>query len=322
MRQKATIFSPLFVLLENCFRIGVLSSFERQQNKMIYEKAQEAAAFIRGKFDEQPQIALVLGSGLGAFAEAIENPTMIDYREIPHFARSTVIGHAGRLILGKIANVNVAVQQGRLHFYEGYTLEQVTFPMRVFGLLDIKNVILTNAAGSLNADFEPGALMLIKDHINLMGANPLRGQNDERFGARFPDMTNAYSVALQDAAQAAAKEIKYNLRRGVYCALSGPCYETPAEIRMLREIGADAVGMSTVPETIVARHQNQNVLAISCITNLAAGIGEETINHQEVMETGEKVAATFKQLLLKIVPQLCLLSFVICHLSFVIHYSP
>ena len=268
---------------------------------MIYEKAQEAAQFIREKFDEQIRVALVLGSGLGAFAETIENAVKIDYAAIPHFARSTVEGHAGQLVLGKIGGVAVAVQQGRFHFYEGYSLEEVTFPIRVFGLLGIKNIILTNAAGSLNSDFHPGSLMLIKDHINLMGANPLRGKNDERFGARFPDMSEIYATNLQKIAAAEALAINMYLRRGVYCGLSGPCYETPAEIRMLREMGADAVGMSTVPEAIVARHQGASVLAISCISNMAAGIGEERINHEEVMETGAQVADVFQNLLQRII---------------------
>jgi purine-nucleoside phosphorylase len=272
---------------------------------MIYEKAQEAARFIGEKFDRREiKIAIVLGSGLGAFGDKVENAVKINYAEIPHFARSTVEGHAGRLILGEIAGVTAAVQQGRFHYYEGYSLSEVTFPMRVFGLLGIKNVILTNAAGSLNSDFKPGSLMLIKDHINLMGANPLIGQNDVRFGVRFPDMTDVYSRSLQEIAQWEAKQINLNLRRGVYCALSGPCYETPAEIRMLREIGADAVGMSTVPEAIVARHQGTKVLAISCISNMAAGIGEEKINHEEVIETGAQVAAAFQELLKRIVPRL------------------
>lgn len=271
---------------------------------MIYEKAQEAAQFIREKFAEDIKVALVLGSGLGAFADEVENAVRIDYADIPHFARSTVEGHAGRLVLGTVNGVGVAVQQGRFHYYEGYSLEEVTFPMRVFGLLGVKTVVLTNAAGSLNADFRPGSLMLIGDHINLMGVNPLRGKNDERFGARFPDMTEVYSRDLMELIQSEAKEIGFILRRGVYCALSGPCYETPAEIRMLREMGADAVGMSTVPESIVARHQGTKVLAISCISNMGAGIGEEEIHHEEVMEAGAKVAETFKQLLKRVLPKL------------------
>jgi purine-nucleoside phosphorylase len=271
---------------------------------MIYEKAHEAAQFIKTKFDREIKVALVLGSGLGAFAEEIENAVKISYEEIPHFARSTVEGHAGRLVLGEVAGVPVAVQQGRFHYYEGYDLPEVTFPIRVFGLLGIKNLILTNAAGSINSDFKPGSLMLISDHLNLMGANPLRGQNDERFGARFPDMSEVYSRDYQRIARAAARESNFDLRRGVYCALTGPTYETPAEIHYLRRVGADAVGMSTVPEAIIARHQGMKILAISCISNYAAGISGEEINHEEVMETGRQVADTFKTLLKKIVPKI------------------
>lgn len=268
---------------------------------MVYEKAQEAAQFIRSKFEKEISVALVLGSGLGAFADEVENKVIVPYEEIPHFARSTVEGHAGKLVLGEIEGVSVAVQQGRFHYYEGYDLSEVTFPIRVFGLLGIKNLVLTNAAGSLNSDFPQGSLMLLRDHINLLGANPLRGRNDERFGARFPDMTEVYSRDYQEAVISEAKEMNLELRRGVYCALSGPTYETPAEIRMYREIGADAVGMSTVPEAIIARHQGMKVIGISCITNLAAGMSDEEINHQEVMETGAQVADTFKNLLRRII---------------------
>jgi purine-nucleoside phosphorylase len=271
---------------------------------MIYEKAQEAAQFIKSKFDREIQVALVLGSGLGAFADEIENAVKISYEEIPHFARSTVEGHAGRLVLGEIAGVAVAVQQGRFHYYEGYDLKDVTFPIRVFGLLGIKNLILTNAAGSIDSNFKPGSLMLIHDHLNLMGVNPLRGKNDERFGARFPDMSEVYSRKFQEIAKAAAKEMNFDLRRGVYCALSGPTYETPAEIHYLRYAGADAVGMSTVPEAIIARHQGMKILAISCVSNYAAGISEEEINHEEVMEIGKLVAETFKNLLKRVIPKI------------------
>lgn len=273
---------------------------------MIYEKAEEAAQFIRSKFDRETKIALVLGSGLGAFADEIENAVKIPYEQIPHFARSTVEGHAGQLVLGEIGGVAVVVQQGRFHYYEGYDLNEVTFPIRVFGLLGIKNLILTNAAGSINADFKPGSLMLISDHINLMGANPLRGKNDERFGARFPDMTEVYSKDYQRIARQAAREMNYDLRRGVYCALSGPTYETPAEIHYLRRVGADAVGMSTVPEAIIARHQGMKIIGISCVSNYAAGIVEEEINHEEVMETGKQVASVFKELLKRIVARVVL----------------
>lgn len=289
---------------------------------MSYEKAKETADFIRSKYDKEIKIAVVLGSGLGAFADELENAAAIPYEEIPNFSRSTVEGHAGQLVLGEIGGVPIAVQQGRFHFYEGYDIGQVIFPVRAFGLLGVKNLILTNAAGSVNTDFGQGSLMLIRDHINLMGVNPLRGANDERFGARFPDMTEVYALEFQEIALAVAKEmaqekaarketetgkkqsVEQLLRRGVYCGLSGPSYETPAEIRMLRFQGADAVGMSTVPEAIAARHQGMKVLGVSCITNMAAGISDDIINHEEVMETGAKVASTFKELLTRVIARI------------------
>lgn len=288
---------------------------------MDYEKAQETAEFIRGKFDRQLDLAIVLGSGLGEFAERVEDKTVIDYSEIPNFAESTVAGHAGRLVLGKLAGATVAVQQGRFHYYEGYGIDEVVFPVRVFGLLGIKSLILTNAAGSANTDHKQGRLMLIRDHLNLMGVSPLRGHNDERFGPRFPDMTEVYSLEFQEAAMREAKALadelsekkkkkkkrgkpKRILRRGVYCALSGPNYETPAEIRMYRFLGADAVGMSTVPEAIAACHMGIKVLGISCISNMAAGISDDRIDHDEVMETGAKVAKIFQELLLRVIPHL------------------
>ena len=289
---------------------------------MSYEKAQETANFIRSKYDKDIKIAVVLGSGLGAFADELENAAVIPYEKIPNFSRSTVAGHAGRLVLGEVEGVAVAVQQGRFHYYEGYDIEQVIFPVRTFGVLGVKNLILTNAAGSVNTDFAQGSLMLIRDHINLMGVNPLRGANDERFGVRFPDMTEVYALEFQEIALAVAKQMAQEkvslkeaevgkkqsleplLRRGVYCGLSGPSYETPAEIRMLRFQGADAVGMSTVPEAITARHQGMRVLGISCITNMAAGIGDDIIHHEEVMETGAKVAATFKELLKRVISRI------------------
>jgi purine-nucleoside phosphorylase len=284
---------------------------------MSYEKAQEAAEFIRSKYDKESKIALVLGSGLGAFADDLENAVRIPYEQIPHFARSTVAGHAGQLVLGEVGGIPVAVQQGRFHFYEGYEMSEVTFPMRVFRLLGIETVILTNAAGSVRTSMRPGNLMLIRDHINLMGVNPLRGANDDRFGARFPDMTQIYDKNLQDIAYELAeeiakdrfekgldKEMPHFMWRGVYCALSGPTYETPAEIRMFRLLGADAVGMSTVPEAIAARHLGIRVLGISCITNLAAGMSSSLINHDEVMETGARVADTFKELLRRVISRI------------------
>ena len=281
---------------------------------MSYEKAVEAAELIRSKSAREISTAIVLGSGLGAFADELSNAVKIPYEEIPGFARSTVEGHAGQLVLGEIDGVAIAVQQGRFHFYEGYDMEQVMLPARTFGVLGVKNLILTNAAGSLNSDFLPGSLMLISDHLNCMGVNPLRGANDRRFGPRFPDMSEVYDREYQKIAEAEANAITQArfekgidktptdfLNRGIYCGLSGPTYETPAEIRMYRLLGADAVGMSTVPEAIAARHQGMRVLGISCITNLAAGMSDEPINHEEVMETGAKVAEIFKELLRRIV---------------------
>jgi purine-nucleoside phosphorylase len=278
--------------------------YDKNVFPMTYEQAQETAAFIREKYDKQLQLALVLGSGLGAFADEIENAVRIPYADIPHFAQSTVQGHAGQLVLGEVEGIHVAVQQGRFHYYEGYDISQVIFPMRVFKLLGIESVILTNAAGSINTNFTPGSLMLIRDHVNMMGVNPLRGKNDERFGARFPDMTEVYSRQYLEKAIVEANAIGVSLRRGVYTGLSGPTYETPAEIHMLRNCGTDAVGMSTVPEAVAARHMGMKVLGISCITNFAAGIIDQDINHEEVMETGAQVAETFKELLRRIIPKL------------------
>lgn len=269
-----------------------------------YERAAEAAAFIKERAQVTPQVALILGSGLGAFAEELEGVEFIPYDEIPHFARSTVEGHAGRLALGKVGGVCVAAMQGRFHFYEGYSMADVTLPIRAFGLLGVEAVVLTNAAGGLNTECEPGSLMIISDHLNLMGQNPLLGPHDERFGARFPDMTEVYHRAFQELAVAAAHAVGIEARRGVYAALTGPSYETPAEIRMFRTLGADAVGMSTVPEALVARQMGLKVLGVSCITNYAAGILDEPINHQEVMDTGERVKGQFKELLRRVIPKL------------------
>jgi purine-nucleoside phosphorylase len=289
---------------------------------MNYEKAVEAAEFIRSKYNKEIKAAIVLGSGLGASADEVRNAVVIPYEEIPHFSSSTVEGHAGRLVLGEVEGVPVAVQQGRFHYYEGYEIDQVVFPIRTFGVLGVKNLILTNAAGSTNTDFAQGSLMLIRDHINLTGINPLRGKNDERFGVRFPDMTETYALDYQEIVmsearkmaqeKAARRETKtgkkrqpdYFLRRGVYCGLIGPSYETPAEIRMFRLFGIDAVGMSTVAEAITARHIGMKVIGISCITNMAAGINDDVIHHEEVMETGAKVAETFKELLRRVLVKL------------------
>lgn len=279
-----------------------------------FENAVETAAYIRSKCPFLPKTAIVLGSGLGAFADDLEKAVRIPYDEIPHFSRSTVEGHAGQLVIGELDGNPIVVQQGRFHYYEGYSMEQVMFPMRAFGRMGIETVILTNAAGSLDTEMSPGSLMLISDHLNMMGVNPLRGKNDERFGPRFPDMTSVYDKEIQEVVVETANEIAHErfengrdesltdfLHRGVYCALSGPTYETPAEIRLYRLLGADAVGMSTVPEAIAARHQGMRVAGISCITNYGAGMTEEAINHEEVMETGARVAEVFKELLRRVI---------------------
>ncbi len=267
----------------------------------IYERAEHATRVIRSRISIEPRIALVLGSGLGGFADDFEEAVGIPYEDIPGFVRSTAQGHAGRLVVGKIDSVPVLAMQGRVHYYEGYSLEEVTFAVRTFGLLGVKTLVLTNAAGGINVQLTQGALMVISDHLNLMGVNPLRGPNDERFGPRFPDMSAVYSRELQELVINEAKAIGVEVRRGIYGALSGPSYETPAEIHLLRNLGADAVGMSTVPEAIVARHMGLEVLGISCITNMAAGISDAPINHEEVMETGNRVRETFAELLRRVI---------------------
>jgi purine-nucleoside phosphorylase len=269
-----------------------------------YARAERAAKFILSKTKLRPQIALVLGSGLGAFADELTETTRIPYERIPNFPRSTAIGHAGRLVIGKAGNVAVAAMQGRVHFYEGYAEQEVVFPMRVFGRMGIRSAILTNAAGGINLEFKQGALVVIRDHINLQGTNPLIGPNDERFGLRFSDMTTAYWQPYRETALAEAKRQGMEVSEGVYAALSGPSYETPAEIRYLRTIGADLVGMSTVPEVIVARHMGIRVLGISCVTNMAAGILDQPINHLEVLETGERVKGQFIALLRAVLPRI------------------
>lgn len=267
----------------------------------LYERAEYASRVIRARTKLEPRIAIVLGSGLGSFADDFDEAIAIPYEEIPGFMRSTAVGHAGRLVIGKVDAVPVMAMQGRVHYYEGYSLEEVTFPIRTFNLLGVKTLILTNASGGINVQLSQGTLMVISDHLNLMGDNPLRGPNEERFGPRFPDMSAVYAHELQEFVVEEAREIGADVRRGVYGALSGPSYETPAEIHVLRSLGADAVGMSTVPEAIVARHMSMEVLGISCITNMAAGISDEPINHEEVMETGERVRETFAQLLRRVV---------------------
>jgi len=270
----------------------------------LYDRAQRAAEQIRSRTGARPSVAVVLWSGLGGFAEELSGSSSLPYREIHGFAQTTVEGHAGRLVIGQAGSVAVAAMQGRFHFYEGYSLDDVTFPVRVLKLLGVQTLILTNAAGSLNTEFTPGSLMVISDHINLMGANPLIGQNDKRFGPRFPDLTATYDPDLQNLVIEEATAMKLDVRRGVYAALSGPSYETPAEIHMVRTLGADAVGMSTVPEAIVARHMEMRLIGISCITNLAAGVSNQPVDHDQVIATGESVRGQFTELLRRVIAKL------------------
>lgn len=269
-----------------------------------FARAEHAAKFISCKTKLRPKIAVVLGSGLGAFADELTEATRIPYEKIPGYPRSTAIGHAGRLVIGKMGKIAVAAMQGRVHFYEGYSATEVVFPMRVLGRMGIQSAIITNAAGGISLEFKQGALVVIRDHINLQGINPLIGPNDERFGLRFPDMTTAYWREYREIAIAEAKNLGIQVSEGVYAALSGPSYETPAEIRYLRAIGADLVGMSTVPEVIVARHMGIRVLGISCVTNMAAGILDQPINHLEVLETTERVKGQFIALLRAVLPRI------------------
>ncbi|MBI3477583.1 MAG: purine-nucleoside phosphorylase [Acidobacteria bacterium] len=270
----------------------------------LFTRAESAAAFVRSQTAFQPQIGLVLGSGLGAFADDLESATRIPYAKIPAFPHSTAIGHAGQLVIGKSGEVPVAVMQGRVHLYEGYSANEVAFPMRVFGRMGIRAVILTNAAGGISTEYGQGALVIVRDHINLQGQNPLVGANDERLGPRFPDMSYTYAKRYREIALEEAKKLSIPPREGVYAALLGPSYETPAEIRYLRTIGADLVGMSTAPEAIAARHMGMNVLAISCVTNMAAGILDQPLAHDEVLEVGRRVMGQFIGLLRAVLPRI------------------
>ncbi|MDQ1410173.1 MAG: purine-nucleoside phosphorylase [Acidobacteriaceae bacterium] len=267
-----------------------------------YERAEAAAQFIFSRTKLRPKIALVLGSGLGPFADEFADATKIPYAEIPHFPRSTAIGHAGRLVVGSVDGIALAGMQGRVHLYEGYSVKEVSLPIRVFARMGVKAVILTNAAGGIK--FTQGRLVVISDHINLQGVNPLTGFNDERFGHRFPDMSTAYDKRFRDMAVGQGKRLGIGIDEGVYAALAGPSYETPAEIRYLRNIGADLVGMSTVPEVIAARHSDMRVLGISCVTNAAAGIIDQPLNHLEVLETAARVKSDFVALLKAVLPRI------------------
>jgi len=266
--------------------------------------AEAAAKFILRKTKLRPTIALVLGPRLGEFVGEFANATRIPYAKIPHFPRSTAIGHAGQLVLGTIDNLPVVGMQGRVHLYEGYSATQVAFPMRVFARMGVKAVILTNAAGGINLSYSEGALVALRDHINLQGANPLIGPNDDRFGPRFPDMTRAYDPDFRRFVAEEGKKLKLNLHEGVYLALAGPNYETPAEILAFRTLGADLVGMSTVPEVLAARHSGIRVLGISCVTNMAAGITGKTLTAEEVFETGARVKTEFIALLKAVIPRI------------------
>jgi purine-nucleoside phosphorylase len=269
-----------------------------------FTKAGAAAQFLLSQTSVRPKIGLVLGSGLGGFADELSDSTRVPYTNIPFFPRSTAIGHAGQMVIGSAAGVPVAAMQGRVHLYEGYSAHEVAFPMRVFDCMNIRAVVLTNAAGGINLEYKQGALVVLTDHINLQGHNPLVGPNDERFGQRFPDMTQAYWKPYREIALAAAKKAGKTLYQGVYAGLLGPNYETPAEIRYLRTIGADLVGMSTVLEVIAARHMGMKVLAISCVTNMAAGILNQVISHEEVLETGERVKGDFVALVRAVLPEM------------------
>src|SRR5579862_8183146 len=265
--------------------------------------ADTASQFILKRTSLRPKIGLVLGSGLGAFADSLVDATRIPYADIPAFPRSTASGHTGQMAIGIAGEVPVAAMQGRAHLYEGYSAQEVAFPIRVFARMGIQAVILTNAAGGINLGYSQGALVLLSDHINLQGTNPLVGPNDDRFGVRFPDMTQAYSRIYRQIAREEAAKSNIILHEGVYAGLLGPSYETPAEIEYLRRIGADLVGMSTVAEVIAARHMGIKVLAISCVTNMAAGILDQPLSHAEVMETGERVKSTFEALLRALLPR-------------------
>jgi purine-nucleoside phosphorylase len=270
----------------------------------LFDQAQSAANHICTRTNLQPKLAIILGSGLGNFASQVTDGVTIPYAEIPHFPQSTVEGHSGRLVIGTISGVPIAIMQGRVHAYEGYTMAQVTFPMRVLSLLGINRIIVTNAAGGINTSYGQGAIVAISDHINLTGTNAALGPNEPRFGPRFFDMTAGYSPRLRKLAVAEAERQGWTLREGVYLAILGPSYETPAEIRAFRTLGADLVGMSTVHEVIIARHMGIEVLGLSVVTNMAAGILDQPIDHEEVMEIGKRIEGQFTSLLTALIPQL------------------
>ena len=264
-------------------------------------KIVESINFIKTKINTKPEIGLILGSGLGDLADRIDNPIKIKYEDIPGFPISTVEGHEGQLVFGKLSGKNVVAMQGRFHFYEGYPIADVVFPVKVLIKLGIESLFVTNAAGGVNVEFQPGDLMIIDDHINLAGVNPLIGKNNEEDGARFPDMTNAYTPEYMEIAKKVSNDLGLNVKKGVYAWMTGPTYETPAEVRMVRTLGGDAVGMSTVPEVIIAKHQGIKVLGISCITNMAAGVLDEPLNHEDVVKTSKRVKSEFQNLIKNII---------------------
>jgi purine-nucleoside phosphorylase len=269
-----------------------------------FTRAESAAKFLLSQTPLFPKIGVVLGSGLGAFADELSEVTRVPYENIPFFPRSTAIGHAGQMVIGESGKIPIAVMQGRVHLYEGYSAEEVAFPMRVFGQMGIHALVLTNAAGGINLEYKEGALVVLTDHLNLQGQNPLVGANDDRFGPRFPDMTRAYCKPYREMAVSTASKLGKPVYQGVYAGLLGPSYETPAEIRYLRTIGADLVGMSTIAEVIAANHLGLKVLAISCVTNMAAGILDKAISHEEVFKTADRVKEDFTALLRAVLPQI------------------
>lgn len=274
---------------------------EIQQN--VFSKAREAATYIEQQGIEKVEVGLILGSGLGELADEIEHPIIIPYEDIPSFPVSTVEGHAGQLVYGVLGGKKVLALQGRFHYYEGYAMDEVTFPVRVMSMLGTESIIVTNAAGGVNQNFAPGDLMLITDHINSFGTNPLIGPNDDKFGPRFPDLTQAYDSDYQKLVKEVASELNLTLQEGIYYGTTGPTYETPAEVRMIQTVGGDAVGMSTVPEVIVARHAGMRVIGISCISNLAAGMGEQ-LNHEDVITVTTKIRSSFKKLIVNILQKI------------------
>ncbi|WP_073025917.1 purine-nucleoside phosphorylase [Lutispora thermophila] len=268
------------------------------------KKILEAKKYIENYLDEKPDICLILGSGLGVLGEKAENQKIVDYSNIPHFPVSTIEGHKSRFVFGRINNIKVAIMQGRFHFYEGYSMKETAFPVWVMKSLGVNKLIVTNAAGGINTSYRPGDLMLIKDHINFMFTNPLIGPNLNSIGTRFPDMSNAYSYRMREIVKNVSDKLNIPIKEGVYASMTGPSYETPAEIRMLRILGADAVGMSTVPEVIAANHAEMEVIGISCITNMAAGVLDKPLNHQEVIKTAEEVKEKFIKLVTGIISEI------------------